>query len=184
MPPPRIARPTTARAWPRTSKTQIEVPVTRNYGDMRVDVVGPVVSRVFNPNNAIADRMKHVDRAVVFGAAADRIANQDRIPTATGYDIIIGGVTQMSYGLTNRLLVRKDKEGEPQAGAPREMLNVSMRQSYYTDENASKFDTVVSVRLQQPRGERVLADRALARAMPIVAAGDRLSRSIRPAGRR
>ena len=68
------------------------------------------------------------------------IPNQDRIPTATGYDIIIGGVTQMSYGLTNRILVRKDKEGEPQASAPRELLNVSVRQSYYTDENASKFD--------------------------------------------
>ena len=41
-------------------KTQIEVPITRNYGDMRVEVVGPVFSRVFNPQNAIADRMKHV----------------------------------------------------------------------------------------------------------------------------
>jgi hypothetical protein len=68
------------------------------------------------------------------------IANQDRIPTATGYDRIVGGVTQMSYGVTNRVLVRRDAEGQPQAGAPREMLNVSLRQSYYTDENASKFD--------------------------------------------
>ena len=50
----------------------------------------------------------------------------------------------MSYGVTNRLLVRKDKEGEPQNSAPREMLNVSLRQSYYTDENASKFDTSYS----------------------------------------
>ena len=41
-------------------RTQIDEPVTRNYGDMRVDVIGPVVSRVFNPNNAMADRMKHV----------------------------------------------------------------------------------------------------------------------------
>ena len=38
----------------------------------------------------------------------------------------------MSYGLTNRVLVRKDNEGEPQSGAPRELLNVSVRQSYYT----------------------------------------------------
>ena len=57
----------------------------------------------------------------------------------------------MSYGLTNRVLVRKDKEGQPQPGAPRELLNVSVRQSYYTDDNASKFDNVVLLRLQQPR---------------------------------
>jgi len=120
--------------------TQIAVPVTRNYGDMRVDVVGPVVSRVFNPNNAIADRMKHVVEPAFSVQRRTDIANQDRIPTVTGYDIIIGGVTQMSYGLTNRILVRKDKEGEPQASAPREMLNVSVRQSYYSDENASQFD--------------------------------------------
>ena len=54
----------------------------------------------------------------------------------------------MTYGLTNRLLVRKDKPGEPQAGAPREFLNVSVRQSYYTDANASQFDTQYSYGFQ------------------------------------
>jgi LPS-assembly protein len=125
-------------------KTQIEEPVTRNYGDLRVDIVGPVVSRVFNPNNAIADRMKHVVEPGFSVQRRTEIANQDRIPTSTGYDTIVGGVTQMNYGLTNRLLVRKDKEGEPQAGAPRELLNFSVRQSYYTDENASQFDNSYS----------------------------------------
>ena len=121
-------------------KTQIEVPITRNYGDMRVDVIGPVISRVFNPNNAVADRMKHVVEPSFSVQRRTEIANQDRIPTVTGYDKIVGGVTQMSYGVTNRVMVRKDIEGQPQAGAPRELLNVSVRQSYYTDENASKFD--------------------------------------------
>jgi LPS-assembly protein len=121
-------------------KTQIEVPITRNYGDMRVDVIGPVVSRVFNPNNAIADRMKHVIEPTFSVSRRTEIANQDRIPTVTGYDIIVGGVTQMSYGVTNRVMVRKDLEGQPQAGAPRELVNFSVRQSYYTDANASKYD--------------------------------------------
>ena len=121
-------------------RTQIEEPITRNFGDMRVDVIGPVMSRVFTPNNAVADRMKHVVEPNFSIQRRTEIANQDRIPTATGYDVIIGGVTQMSYGLTNRVLVRKDKEGEPAASAPRELLNVSLRQTYYTDANASKFD--------------------------------------------
>ena len=122
-------------------RTQIQVPVTRSYNDLRVDVIGPVVSRVFNTNNAMADRLKHVIEPQFSVQRRSEIPNQDRIPSATGYDIIIGGVTQLSYGLTNKVLVRKDTAGEPQSGAPRELLNVSVRQSYYTDENASKFDT-------------------------------------------
>jgi LPS-assembly protein len=121
-------------------KTQIDVPVTRSYGDMRVDIIGPVVSRVFNPNNAIADRMKHVVEPTFSIQRRTEIPNQDRIPTTAGYDKIVGGVTQMSYGLVNRIMVRKDKEGEPAASAPRELLNFSLRQSYYTDETASQFD--------------------------------------------
>jgi LPS-assembly protein len=125
-------------------KTQVDVPVTRQYADMRLDVIGPVFSRVFNPNNAMADRMKHVIEPNFSVQRRTDIPNQDHIPTATGYDIIVGGVTQMSYGLTNRVLIRKDKEGDPRSGAPREMLNVSVRQSYYSDETASRYDTAYS----------------------------------------
>ena len=122
-------------------RTQIEEPITRNYGDMRVDIVGPVVSRVFNPQNAIADRMKHVLEPSVSVQRRTTIANQDRIPNrASGYDRVVGDTTQLNYGLTNRVLVRKDTPGQPQSGAPRELLNVSIRQTYYTDENASRFD--------------------------------------------
>ena len=126
-------------------KTQVEVPITRNYGDMRLEVVGPVFSRVFNPQNAIADRMKHVVEPNFSVQHRTTIANQDRIPRTSGaYDIIIGGTTQMNYGLTNRLLVRKDAAGQPQSGAPRELLSVSMRQTYYTNAEASTFDTSYS----------------------------------------
>ena len=126
-------------------KTQIEVPVTRNYGDMRVDLVGPVVSRVFNPQNAIADRMKHIVEPSFSVQRRTTIANQDRIPTkAGGYDIVVGGTTQINYGVTNRVLVRKDVDGQPQSGTPRELVSVSVRQTYYTDETASKFDNSYS----------------------------------------
>ncbi|HEX8027371.1 MAG TPA: putative LPS assembly protein LptD [Vicinamibacterales bacterium] len=129
---------------PDNKRNQIDVPITRNYGDMRVDVVGPVFSRVFTPNNAMADRMKHVVEPSFSVSRRTEIPNQDLIPTATGYDVVVGGTTQMTYGFTNRLLVRKDKEGEPQSGAPREYLNVSVRQTYYTDANASRYDTSYS----------------------------------------
>ena len=129
-------------------RTQIEEPITRNFGDMRIDVIGPVLSRVFTPNNAMADRMKHIFEPNFSIQRRTEIASQERIPTTTGYDTIVGGVTQMSYGLTNRLLVRKDKPGEPAASAPRELLNVSLRQTYYTDANAAKFDQSYSYGFQ------------------------------------
>ena len=126
-------------------RSQIEDPITRNYGDMRVEVVGPVFSRVFNPQNAIADRMKHIFEPNFSVQRRTEIANQDLIPrTAGAYDIIVGGTTQMNYGVTNRLLVRKDAEGQPSAGAPRELLNVSVRQTYYTQAEASQFDNSYS----------------------------------------
>jgi LPS-assembly protein len=122
-------------------KTQINEPITRNFGDLRVDIVGPVVSRVFNPQNAIADRMKHVIEPTFSVSRRTEIPNQNGIPQrALGTDIVVGGTTSMNYGLTNRLLVRKDVEGQPQAGAPRELLSLSVRQTYYTDANASQYD--------------------------------------------
>jgi LPS-assembly protein len=149
-------------------RTQIEEPITRKFGDMRLDVIGPIVSRVFSPNNAMADRMKHVIEPAFSVSRRTTIASQDRIPTTTGYDIIVGGVTQMSYGLTNRLLVRKDTPGEPQAGAPRELLNVQIRQSYYTDANASRFDTSFSYGLAQRTANAFSPVSMTARAIPVM----------------
>lgn len=147
-------------------KTQIEDPVTRNYGDVRLDVIGPVLSRVFNPNNRMADRMKHIVEPSFSISRRTEIPNQDRIPTTTGFDKIVGGVTQMTYGLTNRLMVRKDKAGEPQSSAPREFLNVSVRQSYYTDETASKFDTSYSYGYNNRAANAFSPVALTARAMP------------------
>jgi LPS-assembly protein len=150
-------------------RTQVEVPVTRSYNDLRVEVIGPVVSRVFNTNNAIADRLKHVIEPSFSVQRRSDIPNQDRIPSATGYDIIIGGVTQLSYGLTNKVLVRKDTEGEPQSGAPRELLNVYVRQSYYTDETASRFDTSYSYGYNNRAAQPFSPISMVARAAPAAA---------------
>jgi len=125
-------------------RTQIEEPITRAYSDLGVAVVGPVFSRVFNPNNAVADRLKHVIEPSFSISKRSEIANQSRIPSVSATDITVGGVTQMTYGLTNRLLVRKERAGEPAASAPREFLSVSIRQSYYTDKTASQFDNSYS----------------------------------------
>ena len=149
-------------------RTQIEEPITRNYGDMRLDIVGPVVSRVFNTENAIADRLKHIVEPTLSVQRRTTIANQDRIPKkGAGYDIVIGGTTQLNYGFTNRLLVRKDVPGQPQGGAPRELLNVAIRQTYYTNAKASQFDQSYSYGFQYREPNPFSPISLTARATPI-----------------
>ena len=112
---------------------------------MRLDVVGPVFSKVFNPNNAIASRLKHIIEPSYSVQRRTKIDSQDFIPRTSGaYDTVIGGTTQVSYGVANRFLVRQSSSPDQQSGSPRELLTMSLRQSYYTDERASQFDSSYS----------------------------------------
>jgi len=126
------------------SLRQVAVPMTRRYLDFRAEAIGPVFSRVYSPNNAIADRLKHVVEPTFSIQRVTDFDNQNRVPEIGGsYDYVVGGVSRFAYGLTNRLLVRKaaaDSVARPSAAAPREMLSVSLTQSYYTDALASQFD--------------------------------------------
>jgi LPS-assembly protein len=130
---------------PRTGR-QIEEAVTRKYADMRAEVVGPVFTRVFTPNNALAERMKHVIEPAFTVQRITSIDNLNQIPTTASYEYVVGGVTRVTYGVTNRLLVRRAAPGGPTgatggpAGAPRELLTVGINQSYYSNELASPFD--------------------------------------------
>ena len=148
-------------------RTQIEEPITRSYNDLRVDIIGPVISRVFSPQNAVADRLKHVVEPQFSVSRRSEIPNQTRIPTATGYDVVVGGVTTMNYGLTNRLMVRKEKEGEPASSAPRELLNLAIRQSYYTDESAAKYDQSYTYGFARSQPNAFSPISLTARAIPI-----------------
>ena len=128
------------------ARRQVPVPFTRRYYDVRADIVGPIFSRVFTPNNPIADRLKHIVEPNVSFQRITSYEGQNRVPFNAGsYDFIVGGVTRINYGLTNRILVRKTPKEAPAAAAaasaPRELLSVGVTQSYYTDPLASQFDT-------------------------------------------
>jgi hypothetical protein len=124
---------------------QIAVPLQRSFANMRVDLLGPVFSRVFSPDNAVADRLKHLIEPNFTIERTTAVENQDRVVlNGSSYDFVVGNVTRMNYGLTNRILVRKtptDPTVAPaRAAAARELLAVTVTQSYYTDERAGNFD--------------------------------------------
>lgn len=126
------------------NRRQVDVPYLRNYAEMRADITGPVFSRVYTPNNFLADRLKHVIEPAFSVQRVTEIDGQDKVVLlGSSYDRVIGGVTRMTYGLTNRVLVRKapkTKAASTAASAPRELLTASVTQSYYTDQQASAFD--------------------------------------------
>lgn len=128
------------------TREQIEQSVTRRYADMRAEVVGPVFTRVYTPNNAFADRLKHVVEPSFTLQRISSIDTQDRIPATASHEFVVGGTTRMTYGLTNRVLVRRggSEGGDSQSGAPREVLSVSVNQSYYSNEDASQYDNSYS----------------------------------------
>ena len=128
------------------TQRQIEEPVTRRYADMRAELVGPIFTRVFNPNNAFAERMKHVFEPAFTLQRITTIDNQRQIPTTASYEYVVGGVTRLTYGVTNRLLVRRQApaaeadDTRANAGPPRELLTVNVNQSYYSNPSASPYD--------------------------------------------
>jgi LPS-assembly protein len=115
-------------------------PITRRYAEMGLEAFGPTVTRVFSPNNAFADRLKHVVEPYLGIQRTTAIDNANRISTTAG-SVIIGDTTRMTYGVDNRVLVRKiptDPTAAPTA--PRDVLSVSLRQTYYSNPDASFFD--------------------------------------------
>lgn len=119
---------------------QVPQPVWRKYLDMRAEVVGPVLTRVWNtPNNGYAEKFKHVVEPFISFDRITKIQNREQIVQIEGNDLIYGGSTRITYGLVNRFLA-KVKTGAATARS-RPFVTVSLNQSYYTDALASQFDT-------------------------------------------
>jgi len=138
----------TSIAWRQTYWTesldaltgqQVQHPISRSFVDLQTQITGPVLVKVWDtPNSGYAERMKHVIEPWVNLQRITAIDNFDQIVQLEGSDWTVGNVTQIRYGLDNRLYARR-AEGDGPAVA-REILTVSIQQSYYTDANAAQYD--------------------------------------------
>jgi LPS-assembly protein len=112
---------------------QISDSLGRRFFDFNARITGPVLTRVFNrPGGGYAEKFKHVIEPTLFVRRVTPIDNIDQIVKIDGTDYIVGRVTQYTYGLNNRLYAKKT--------TAREILSVSINQSYYTDARASLVD--------------------------------------------
>jgi LPS-assembly protein len=118
---------------------QTNTALTRQLLDLRMNVVGPVLSRIFQtPENGYADRFKHL---IEPSASIRWLSPFDQIDNVVKFDQVdyeVGGTTTLNYALTNRLLAKRKREGRP--GDVRTILTVAISQSYYTNSLAAKYD--------------------------------------------
>lgn len=133
------------------TREQVPVAMTRQLFDLRAQVVGPVLARVFQtPNNGYANGFKHliepafsIQRTMPYfdESQSERVVGND-----PSVDYLVGGVTTIRYGITNRLLARRPNPGAapgtPAAlGVAREILSVEIGQSYYSDVRQRQADS-------------------------------------------
>ena len=118
---------------------QLQEGISRSFLDMQTQITGPVLVKVWDtPGSNYSERMKHVIEPWVNLQRITAVDNFNQIVRLEGIDSIVGSVTQFRYGLNNRLYARR-AEGAG-ASVAREILTVSVEQSYYTDANAAQFD--------------------------------------------
>ncbi len=121
---------------------QVPVSIWRNFAQVDSRITGPVFTRVWVTDGlGYADRFKHVFEPNATISRVSAIDNYDSIVKIDGSDYAVGGTTRISYGLTNRLIARRREAGRV---SPREILTISVGQSYYTKKAASQVDTSYS----------------------------------------
>jgi lipopolysaccharide assembly outer membrane protein LptD (OstA) len=122
-----------------TPRKQVPVPISRNYFDMQARIVGPVLNRIWNtPDNGYAEKLKHTVEPWVNIQRVTSIDLPSRIVRLDSTDYIVGGTTRITFGLNNRLYAKRKGGGD--GGRSREIVNLGIRQTYYTDALASAVD--------------------------------------------
>jgi hypothetical protein len=115
------------------TKRQVEVPINRTYFDFQTKITGPVFSKIFSrPNSAYAQKLKHVIEPTLAIQRTTPIDQFNQIVKLESPDYVVGNVTRITYGLNNRLYAKRE--------TARQILNVAISQTYYTDALAAQYD--------------------------------------------
>jgi len=122
------------------SKT-VDTDLNRRFVTLSTQIVGPVFTRVWDtPDNSYAEKFKHSVEPFVNITRTSSIDNFREIILIDGTDQIFGGTTQYAYGVNNRFYAKRSL-GPGQRSQPREILDVQVQQTYYTQPGASQFDS-------------------------------------------
>jgi LPS-assembly protein len=114
----------------------------RRYVEGALEMRGPTFSRVFmNPTGAYTDRIKHVigPEVTFVRRRLETTLEDNETPPVFDGDDLLPETTEVRYGLVQRFLAKRPgANGKP---APHEFLVWRISQTYYAQEEASKFDS-------------------------------------------
>jgi LPS-assembly protein len=114
-------------------------PLDRLLAEVRTDIVGPTFAKIWTPKNTgYADRFKHEIEPRVSISWLSPFDQLNNVLQIDWIDTMVGGTTTINYALVNRVKVRRHVPGGK--GPIREILSVTVSQSYYTNALAAAFD--------------------------------------------
>jgi LPS-assembly protein len=119
---------------------EIDEGLNRRFFTAQAQITGPVFNRIWDtPDNGYAEKFKHSIEPTVSIQRTSSIDNFNGIVKLDGVDYVVGGSTNVTYGVTNRFFAkRQDVPGRP--ATSREIFDVELSQSYYTNTAASQVD--------------------------------------------
>jgi lipopolysaccharide assembly outer membrane protein LptD (OstA) len=114
----------------------------RQFLTVRTEAIGPVLTKIWDtPESESTERMKHLIEPTFAVDYTTEFSNQAFVPkTQDQADYVVGGAARVTYGVTNRLFYRS-RPTENSRGLTREFMTIGVQQSYYTDPQASLYDT-------------------------------------------
>ena len=155
----------TRQAGELTGQT-VEGSFFRHYATVRTDVVGPVVSKIFELESPGPDRMKHVIEPAVTLDLTSAIPDYQRTPVQSDLsDFVVGGTWRVTYGVTNRFFFRQPAVNGVR-GATREFLTIGLQQTSYSNPESSLYDPAYSSALGGATGQQLSPVALTARVSP------------------
>ena len=126
----------------------IDAGLNRTLYAIQSQIVGPVFNKVWDtPENGYAEKFKHSIEPVMTMMRTSSVDNVDRIVRLDGIDQFVGGM-QLTYGLNNRFYAKRKLTPGAQAQS-REIFDVELSQSYYTNQGAAQYDLQYQTTLGQ-----------------------------------
>jgi LPS-assembly protein len=118
----------------------VDVGLNRTLYTIQAQIVGPVFNKVWDtPENGYAEKFKHSIEPVLTVNRISSVDNINQIVKLDGIDQYVGGTT-LTYGLNNRFYAKR-KTTPGGVAQSREIFDIELSQSYYTNQLASQFDT-------------------------------------------
>jgi LPS-assembly protein len=116
-------------------------PIGRTYFTMRSDVIGPVFNKIWDtPGSTTIERMKHVVEPSFTVDYVAGFVSARRLPSLSHTsDVVVGGTTSVTYGLTNRFMYR-GRPTDVSRPSSQEFLTIGVQQTYYSNPEASRWD--------------------------------------------